>query len=30
MCTEIMDCASVDANRCGCFEGRCSLIPPSK
>jgi hypothetical protein len=23
-----MACDSVDANRCGCLEGRCSLIPP--
>ncbi|MFT3768815.1 MAG: hypothetical protein QM820_25505 [Minicystis sp.] len=28
MCTMMMDCASADVNRCGCFEGRCSLIPP--
>lgn len=29
MCTEILACNSADANRCGCFEGRCALIPPS-
>jgi hypothetical protein len=29
MCTQILDCRSADANRCGCFEGRCALIPPS-
>lgn len=29
MCTMKLDCASVDVNRCGCFEGRCALIPPS-
>jgi len=28
MCTMIMDCQSADVNRCGCFEGRCALIPP--
>lgn len=28
ICTEVMDCASTDANRCGCYEGRCALIPP--
>ena len=29
ICTRQMACDSVDANRCGCLEGRCSLIPPS-
>lgn len=28
MCTMMMSCESADANRCGCFEGRCALIPP--
>ena len=28
MCTMMMACESADANRCGCLEGRCSLIPP--
>jgi hypothetical protein len=28
MCTTIAVCDSADANRCGCFEGRCALIPP--
>jgi hypothetical protein len=28
MCTMVMDCQSADVNRCGCFEGRCALIPP--
>ncbi len=28
MCTREMACDSVDANRCGCLEGRCALIPP--
>jgi hypothetical protein len=28
VCTQVMDCASTDANRCGCYEGRCALIPP--
>lgn len=28
VCTHQLACDSVDANRCGCFEGRCSLIPP--
>jgi hypothetical protein len=27
-CSREMACDSVDANRCGCLEGRCSLIPP--
>jgi hypothetical protein len=28
MCTRMMDCSSVDANRCACFEGVCALVPP--
>ena len=28
MCTMLMACESADANRCGCFENRCALIPP--
>jgi hypothetical protein len=28
MCTMMMSCDTADANRCGCFEGRCALIPP--
>jgi len=28
MCTRNMVCDSVDANRCGCYQGRCALIPP--
>ena len=28
MCTMIMGCETADANRCGCFQGQCSLIPP--
>ena len=28
MCTMMMGCETADANRCGCFEGRCALIPP--
>ena len=28
MCTTMLVCESVDANRCGCFESRCALIPP--
>ena len=28
MCTMMMSCDSADANRCGCYEGRCALIPP--
>ena len=28
MCTMLMGCETADANRCGCFEGRCALIPP--
>jgi hypothetical protein len=27
MCTMMMPCHSVDANRCGCHKGRCALIP---
>jgi hypothetical protein len=27
-CTRNLVCDSADANRCGCFEGRCALIPP--
>lgn len=26
-CTRNLVCSSADANRCGCFEGRCALIP---
>ena len=29
MCTRILACESADANRCGCHEGRCALIPPT-
>lgn len=29
MCTQMMACETVDANRCGCYEGRCALIPPA-
>jgi hypothetical protein len=28
VCTMILECGTSDANRCGCFEGRCALIPP--
>ena len=28
MCTMMMGCETADANRCGCFENRCALIPP--
>jgi hypothetical protein len=28
MCTMMLGCDTADANRCGCFEGRCALIPP--
>jgi len=28
MCTRKLVCNSADANRCGCYEGRCALIPP--
>lgn len=26
-CTRLMDCSSVDANPCLCFEGACALVP---
>jgi hypothetical protein len=29
ICTKSLECDSADANRCGCYEGRCALIPPS-
>jgi hypothetical protein len=29
MCTREMRCDSADANRCGCIQGRCALIPPN-
>lgn len=29
MCTMNIDCESADVNRCGCYEGRCALIPPN-
>ena len=28
MCTSMLACETADANRCGCLEGRCALIPP--
>ena len=28
ICTQIMDCKSIDANPCVCFEGVCALVPP--
>lgn len=28
MCTRMLACNSADANRCGCYQGRCALIPP--
>lgn len=27
MCTEIFMCGTTDGNHCGCFEGRCALVP---
>lgn len=27
MCTYMMDCQSIDANPCVCFEGVCALVP---
>ncbi len=27
MCTMLMNCASADANACGCFKGKCALTP---
>jgi hypothetical protein len=29
MCTMSLECDTADANRCGCYEGRCALIPPA-
>jgi hypothetical protein len=29
MCTMDIRCDSVDVNRCGCVQGRCTLSPPS-
>lgn len=29
MCTQSLECDTADANRCGCLEGRCALIPPA-
>ncbi len=29
MCTMSLMCETADANRCGCFEGHCALIPPA-
>lgn len=28
VCTQIMDCESLDINPCVCFEGVCALVPP--
>ncbi len=28
VCTMMLTCNTTDTNRCGCYEGRCSLIPP--
>lgn len=27
MCTRSLECHTADANKCGCFEGKCALIP---
>jgi hypothetical protein len=29
MCTMSFGCDTADANRCGCYEGSCALIPPT-
>jgi hypothetical protein len=29
-CTEIMKCATTDANACGCVKGKCALAPRPK
>lgn len=28
MCMMTRGCETADANRCGCLEGRCALLPP--
>ncbi|MBK8251894.1 MAG: hypothetical protein IPK82_04410 [Polyangiaceae bacterium] len=28
VCTQILDCESLDINPCVCFEGVCALVPP--
>jgi hypothetical protein len=28
MCTQMLDCASADVNRCTCLRGKCALAPP--
>lgn len=28
VCTMSFGCETADANRCGCYEGSCALIPP--
>ncbi len=28
MCTMSLACHTADANRCGCYQGHCALIPP--
>jgi hypothetical protein len=30
MCTMMMACQSVDANKCGCFKGKCALTPRAR
>lgn len=30
VCTRQLVCDSIDVNRCGCHEGRCSLVPPTR
>ena len=30
MCTEMMKCASADANACGCMQGKCALFARPK
>ncbi|MBI4700656.1 MAG: hypothetical protein HY744_05750 [Deltaproteobacteria bacterium] len=27
-CTMSYECHTADANRCGCYQGRCALVPP--
>jgi hypothetical protein len=29
VCTQIMKCTTADANKCGCYQGKCALVPPA-
>ena len=30
VCTKSLECRTADANRCGCHQGQCALVPPAE